>query len=151
MTRRPGGLSSQTNSQEDQERVGSGIAAIQPEEQGLALKPVEHADCDVMEGDGDDQPVSEGHMKYPIVLTTSGEYSDYKVLGIFEWLAPQTPAEALETFLTEFPEQREAHYFDDDAFVGWLNRGRYIRDVDFVEMHIGSYGRPPTELEFTPR
>ena len=77
---------------------------------------------------------------HPIVLSTAGAYSDYRVLGIFEWLSHVTPAEALVDFLSEKPEFQQSNAFDEDEFTGWLSKGGYIRDLEHHVMHLASYG-----------
>jgi hypothetical protein len=81
---------------------------------------------------------------YPIVLTTAGAYSDYRVLGIFEWISSTKPSEALAIFTDENPECTKDYHFDEDQFAGWLHERGYVRDLEHHEMHLGEYGRVET-------
>lgn len=80
-------------------------------------------------------------MGYPIVLTTSGCYSDYSVEGIFYWKSDKQPKEIFDEWLEAHPEQREEYRFSSSEFVGWLNQIGAIEDVPFKSMHLGDYCR----------
>ena len=70
---------------------------------------------------------------------TTGEYSDYGVMGHFEALKNFNLYQESQIYLKDFPEQREPYQFDDDRFIIYLEKKGLIGDLDISSYHLSSY------------
>ena len=75
-----------------------------------------------------------------MLTVTTGEYSDYSVHGVFEAVNDIDTEALKECWLSEHPEQREEHRFQDGLFLGWVFRQGCLRPISTIEWHLGSYG-----------
>jgi len=81
-----------------------------------------------------------------LVLLSTGEYSDYGVTGLVRVvLDTWRPAERMQQWLDEHPDQLPKYSFNDLAFVEWLLGLGDVEKVDFDYLHLGDYGT--AELE----
>ena len=85
-----------------------------------------------------------------LMTTSTGEYSDYQVNGIFRALK-SFDAQALLVKWAESTGReinngivRSNRINKNIEFLGWLNKSGYVEDIEYRELHIGSYG--DTEL-----
>lgn len=82
-----------------------------------------------------------------LVALSSGEYSDYRVDGLFKVLKDFDA----QILLVEWAEETgrklekgvvEIDYLNENIkFIGWLNKKGYIEHMDYRELHTGSYGK----------
>lgn len=75
-----------------------------------------------------------------VIIATEGEYSDYSVRALLNWLSDKTPEEAREAYLEKNPKQREYYSFNTDMFISWLIIEGYAEELQAQELHIGDYG-----------
>jgi hypothetical protein len=74
------------------------------------------------------------------LLLTEGEYSDYSVIGIFTAKEDLNTKELKAEYLKSYPKQDQPYRSDHHKFVNWLcNTKNLVDEVDFRELHIGSY------------
>lgn len=85
----------------------------------------------------------------PVVIISHGEYSDYSVIGIVEWVGACTPQEARDMFVQECP--REDDNYRIDPFVAWLLRRGIIREMSHQELWLGLWTSLEEEIQFRPR
>ena len=79
----------------------------------------------------------------PVILISSGAYSDYMVIAVVHWLRDDvTPEQARDLYLGPGPHDKEAYAeIDGHKFAGWLNRNGYTEDIEAEELHVEEYGR----------
>lgn len=79
----------------------------------------------------------------PVILISSGAYSNYMVIAIVNWLrADVTPEQARDLYLGPEPRDEDAYAeINGHKFAGWLNRNGYTEDVEAEELHVEEYGR----------
>ena len=92
--------------------------------------------------------------KGEIITLSEGEYSDYCVNGVFkvlkdfdtedvkQLLAIHHGAESFEQLIDiDWQHDKKMWMFEPrKAYIGYLNSNGYIEDVDYREIHLGSYG-----------
>lgn len=79
----------------------------------------------------------------PVILISSGEYSDYNVVAIVNWLRDDvTPEQARDLFIGPEPrDENDYSQIDGYEFAAWLNKEGYTQDIEAEELHVESYGR----------
>jgi hypothetical protein len=75
-----------------------------------------------------------------LFTVSSGEYSDYQVIGVFQANADFDVKELLEAYLLEFPKQAQRFRFDAQGYLGWCARKNLFEPVESLEWHLGDYG-----------
>lgn len=85
-----------------------------------------------------------------LMTASEGEYSDYRVNGLFKVLIEFDAQELLVKWAEETGREINDGIVNCDdkneniEYLGWLNKKEYIEDVEYRELHMGSYGE--TEL-----
>lgn len=80
-----------------------------------------------------------------VLLVSQGDYSDYNVITVVDWVSDKTPEQARDVYLDQYPRQRGDYKFKPYAFVGWLTRNGYANEIECEELLIQTYGRVDTE------
>ena len=84
-----------------------------------------------------------------LMTTTTGEYSDYCVNGLFKVLIEFDAQDKFIEWAKETNEEIDKNFCvvrdyergrPDVGFIEWLNKSGYISDVNYRELHTGSYG-----------
>lgn len=100
-------------------------------------------------------PVSASGTRFLIV--TQGEYSDYGVLALIEWVSSETPEavyarytkDVLPTSPHRYGGKREEGYDEPDVnewhFLHWLVEQGFAKETPLAEWHIDTYGTPNFE------
>lgn len=81
-----------------------------------------------------------------VLVTTSGEYSDYRYNGPFRVLRDFDQAEVAETFRDEWRSTPRDEWDrpSEHDFVAWACANGFIEDLDNTwEWYLGSYGFEP--------
>lgn len=84
-----------------------------------------------------------------LICVDHGEYSDYSINGFFVALRDFVPADELDAYMKEFPDQAEDYSFDEDRFLPWLIARGAILEIEYGTLHIGAYGCA-SMFSFTP-
>jgi hypothetical protein len=79
-------------------------------------------------------------------IATTGEYSDYYIVGSFKALEDFDLSEINKKYLTENPDQKGRYNFNDDKFIAFLIKNKYIEETKMIELHLGDYGTMELEL-----
>jgi hypothetical protein len=105
---------------------------------------------------------------YPIkvgalCIVTTGEYSDYRILGVYRALKPfdkdTLRAAFVEAFAREGQEAfldprtelvMDASYFSDEAFVRWMLTEGYIAIMDAYTVHLHGYSTENFSIGIAP-
>lgn len=97
--------------------------------------------------------------KGQMITFAQGEYSDYCVNGLvvalktFNLKEQQQEWESENTSVREFggvfANQRELK-ITGKGFLPWLVGKELVEDVDYIEIHTGSYGRSQIEIDLEP-
>jgi hypothetical protein len=74
-----------------------------------------------------------------IFTVTSGEYSDYYIVGVFRALREIEPNILLKQWLTNHPEQQEDYNFEEKEFLAWITQNGYLEVVDCYNWKLESY------------
>ena len=74
-----------------------------------------------------------------LLTVTTGEYSDYSVSGVFRALADIDCDSLRDTWIEEFPEQKEPYRFERMAFLAMAVRLKLLEPIDCFEWHLGDY------------
>lgn len=91
-----------------------------------------------------------------LVALSTGEYSDYCVNGLFVVLKNFDAQVLLDDWAKETGRELvngtvRADYSNQQVdFIGWLNNGGYVKDVEYRELHTGNYGKTELSEEVTP-
>ena len=75
-----------------------------------------------------------------IFTVTTGELSSYGISGVFRAVSNLDPESLRESYLVEYPEQREEYCFRGHTFLAWLARRGLIETVPCLEWHLYDYG-----------
>lgn len=78
-----------------------------------------------------------GFKKGEIVVLTDGEYSDYRIEGIFRARVDFELAKICKEFVRDKPRVGEGGL--KDQFFPWLVEKGYAEDLDTLELHLGGY------------
>lgn len=82
------------------------------------------------------------HLMIPagaMLTITTGAYSDYSVEGVFRALADIHADDLVARWLTDHPQQRSPHHFDEDAFMAWVAKLGLVEPVPSFEWHLSNY------------
>jgi hypothetical protein len=76
-----------------------------------------------------------------IIVLTSGEYSDYGIVGYIVAKINFDIKEAIDLFKQETKDYSECGYINDahNRFIAWLVITERAVPVEYRELHIGSY------------
>lgn len=86
--------------------------------------------------------------KGSVFTVTCGEYSDYMTLAVLKALKDLNTKELQEEYLIEHPEQKDQYESKESQFLAWLiNEKGYAEEIEFSELHIGSYSTADFKLE----
>lgn len=78
----------------------------------------------------------------PLLILSSGEYSDYSWSGPYRPLKKFTVREALDAFKAQWkPNDEWDETPTPEEFEGWLVSQRWIDPISSDEIHIGGYGQ----------
>jgi len=82
-----------------------------------------------------------------LILLSTGEYSDYSVMGAFRPTKSFNMGDVLEAFNAQWKPEEGAYTSEPgpNDFAAWLAKEGYIEDARTEEIHFGSYG----ELELS--
>jgi hypothetical protein len=113
-------------------------------------------------------PPREPSAVYPVkagdlCIVTTGEYSDYRILGVYRALKPfdkdTLRAAFVEAFAREGQEAfldprtelvMDASYFSDEAFVRWMLTEGYIAIMDAYTVHLHGYSTENFSIGIAP-
>ena len=85
--------------------------------------------------------------KGEFMTTSEGEYSDYCVNGLFKVLIDFDANTLLQSWANETGRKLESGVVESDHvnenidFLGWINKKGYVEEVNYRELHLGSYGK----------
>lgn len=71
-----------------------------------------------------------------LFTVTTGEYSDYVVLGVFRALREFNPDVLLNQWLHKHPDQREYYSFSEQKFLAEMVREGHLEPVESGEWHL---------------
>jgi hypothetical protein len=77
-----------------------------------------------------------------LILLSSGEYSDYGVMGAFRPCKSFNVGEALDAFRAQWKPEANSYSSapGPQDFAAWLAKEGYVEDANTEEIHLGSYG-----------
>lgn len=75
-----------------------------------------------------------------LFTVTEGEYSDYRIEGVFRATADIDADALLAEWLAAHPEQREPYEFKAGDFLAWVFRKGLFEPVASHEWYLGDYG-----------
>lgn len=77
-----------------------------------------------------------------LILLSSGEYSDYGLMGAFRPMKAFNVGDALEAFKAQWKPEPGTYCSSPGPsdFAAWLAKEGYIEDAPTEEIHLGSYG-----------
>ena len=85
--------------------------------------------------------------KGEFMTVAEGEYSDYCVNGLFKILKTFNANDCLVRWanenkrtINELGTVEDDYDFEGIEFLSWLSQNQYIEDVNYRELHVGSYG-----------
>lgn len=83
-----------------------------------------------------------------LILLSTGEYSDYSVMGAFRPARAFNMGDACEAFKAQWKPAEGAYssYAGPSDFAAWLAKEGFVEDAATEEIHLGSYG----EIELSP-
>lgn len=85
--------------------------------------------------------------KGAIFTVTSGEYSDYYTLTVCKALKEIDTKAMQEEYLSEYPKQKERYCMEESQVIAWVvNEKGYAEEIDFFELHLGSYSNADFDL-----
>ena len=78
--------------------------------------------------------------KGAVFTITTGEYSDYYTLTVCKALTEIDTRAMQDEYLAEHPKQNERYSLEESQVIGWMiNEKQYAEEIDFFELHLGSY------------
>ncbi len=81
-----------------------------------------------------------------IYFATSGVYSDFTVLGIYEGPAGVDIDALVAAYAVLFPEQAEDYQVNEEQLAAYIAEQAGLTRLDAQELHLGSYGCLPKRL-----
>lgn len=82
-----------------------------------------------------------------IFITTTGEYSDYGIRGVFYARQDFDLNAELETWLSAHPDQRAGHSFEVHDFLADLETRGLVEEANLPVIDLGAYSNPPLNPE----
>src|SRR3990167_1895264 len=79
-----------------------------------------------------------------VIILEQGSFSDFGYAGPFRILVDFTKEAAVAAFRASTAEHKQ----DEQAFVAWLAREHYIKDIESEHWYLGDYSFDP--LDFVP-
>lgn len=78
--------------------------------------------------------------KGALLTISTGEYSDYVVLGVFRAKAPLDVSALRQEYLALRPVEAKEYHFHEHAFLGWVVRKGLLDHEECFEWYLGAYG-----------
>lgn len=75
-----------------------------------------------------------------IIIFTSGEYDDYRVLCAAKATQELNTEYLTEKYFDEHPKDKEPYNFDENRFILWLVNLKLLEQIELVEWHINDGG-----------
>lgn len=83
------------------------------------------------------------HKRSEFIVLSYGEYSDFRYNGVYRCLHDMDMAELVHAYNDQCPSSKYDWGDGKDAsvegFAAWLTRGGHVEEIDFDEIHCGSY------------
>lgn len=81
-----------------------------------------------------------------IMITTMGEYSNYQVLAVLNWLSDDTPKAARDRYLQVAlrDQNGELPWTEYSDFLGWLVTEGYAEELEADELYLGNWRLEPS-------
>jgi hypothetical protein len=84
--------------------------------------------------------------KGTLIAFTHGEYSDYRLLTIAKAKQDLDIMALREIYLEAHPNNKGEYNFKRFQFLNWLTQQRLIKELDYCEWLLGTYGEGDFDL-----